>query len=65
MDSKSKNSFFPDLIYGNHNRIHLGTFKKLIFGPMVPPLDEGLETNRMEWLGAKETETIQMKQELG
>ena len=42
MDSKSKNSFFPDLIYWNHNRIHLGTFKKLIFGPMVPPLLQSL-----------------------
>ena len=48
MDSKSKNSFFPDLIYWNHNRIHLGTFKKLIFGPMVPPLSEINKTTVME-----------------
>ena len=36
--TKFKNSFFPGLIYWNHNRIHLNTFKKSIFVPMVPPL---------------------------
>ena len=38
MDTKIKNSFFPGLIYWNNNRIHLNTFKKYIFVPMVPPL---------------------------
>ena len=38
MDTKFRNSFFPGLIYWNHNRIHLGTFKKLVFAPMVPPI---------------------------
>ena len=37
-DTKFKNSFFPGLIYWNHNRIHLNTFKKSISVPMVPPL---------------------------
>ena len=36
--TKSKNSFFPGLIYWNHNRIHLGNIKKLIFVLLVPPL---------------------------
>ena len=34
MDTKFKNSFFPGLIYWNHNRIHLG-FWESWFGP--PP----------------------------
>ena len=41
MDTKIKNSFFPGLIYWNNNRIHLNTFKKYIFVPMVPPLIMG------------------------
>ena len=39
-DTKFKNSFFPGLIYWNHNRIHLNTSKKSISVPMVPPLIE-------------------------
>ena len=35
--TKFKNSFFPVLIYWNDNRIHLNTFKKSVFVPMVPP----------------------------
>ena len=44
MDTKIKNSFFPGLIYWNNNRIHLNTFKKYIFVPMVPPLPTYLRT---------------------
>ena len=35
--TKFKNAFFPVLIYWNDNRIHLNTFKKSVFVPMVPP----------------------------
>ena len=40
--TKFKNSFFPGLIYWNHNRIHWNTSKKSISVSMVPPLLEGL-----------------------
>ena len=55
MDTKFKNSFFPGLIYWNHNRIHLGTFKKLVFAPMVPPPN-------LEYLGVatKDIELIKL-----
>ena len=36
--SKFKNSFSPVLVYWNSKRIHLNTFEKYIFVPMVPPL---------------------------